>query len=288
MNAYTIWKETQDALRLYGADDLLSIKASMNAAYQHLAGLRSWLQLRRKVTIDFAGHDSNDSMLLPGDCAGVDAIYDFDLGHQYMASERSAAEHSDEYGDDRNYRWFYTDAETDALAILTDVTLAQSANVFSCTGWLAAYINEYVQIGNELGIYKLTAANTISPRYYGPQLNGSPTDLMQVRPAGTKRFSIVDYDGVFVAAGKVNVYYWAYPTPLYLPNQPILLPDYVPLKLLTLIDIIGTKDRKEAIADRWRIEFDKAYALMESLNPDFQAPNVPLDRYGDRRSWTGK
>jgi len=288
MNAYNVWKECQDALRLFGADDLTSIKLSCNQAYQHLAGLRSWLPLRRKVTVDFAGHDSNDSMLLPGDCAGVDAVYDATLGHQYFASERSQAEHSDKYGDDRNYRWFYTDVETDAFAILTNVTLAQSANVFSCTGWLDAYINEFCQIGNELGIYKLTAANTITPRWYGPQLNGSPMDLMQVRPAGTKRFSIVDYDGIFESAGVVNVYYWAYPVPLYLPNQPILLPDYVPLKLLTLIDVIGTKDRKDAIADRWRIEFDKAYAIMESLNPDFQAPNVPLDRYGDRRSWMGK
>lgn len=289
MNAGYLFQEVQAALRLYGVSDLQQIQASANMSYQHLALLRSWLPLRRKTTISFASADANNSMLLPADLAGVDAVWEGSTHHhEYKASDQSYAENSSNHSDDRTYRWFYTQPETDAYAILTGVTMEQSANIFTCDNWLASYIGEYVQIGNELGLYKLTAANTISPRWYGPRLGGSPTDVMQVRPAGTKRFSICDYDGRFEPNTTVTLYYWVQPTPLYLPNQPILLPDYKPLELLTLIDVLGTKDRKNAVVEPFRLEYERALSKMESLNPDFMIPSVPQNRYGRRLSFTGR
>ena len=289
MNFGYLVEECKAALRFQGADDVNQIMLSANMAYSHLANLRSWAPLRRKVTISFASADANNSVLLPSDLINIDAVWEGTTHHhEYLASDQSYAENSGRCGDDRTYRWFYTQSETDALAILTEVVLAQSANVFSCTGWLAAYIGEYCQVGNELGIYKLTDTNTLSPRWYGPLLQGGPAGVINVRPAGTKRFSICDYDGKFESATTVTVYYWVSPPTLYLPNQPILLPDYKPLELLTIINVLGLKDRKESVADHYRAEYDKALAKMESLNPEFMPPNVPQDRYGNRLSFTGR
>ena len=289
MNMAYVLNECQAALRLHGQDDIQSIMVSMNAAYQHLSSLRSWVALRRKATISFASADANNSVLLPADIAGIDAVWEGTSHHnQYLASDQAYAENSSCHSDDRTYRFFYTDAETDALAILPNVVINQSANTFTCDGWSDAYIGEYCQIGNELGFYKLTAAQTISPRWYGPALQGGPTNTIQVRPAGTKRFSVVGYDGKFSANTSVLLYYWVFPTPLYQPSQPILLPDFMPLKLLTVIDILGLKDRKENIADKYRADYENALSKMESLNPEFIPPSIPQNRYGHRLSFTGR
>lgn len=288
MNAGYLWDEVSAALRLYGADDLGSIKKSLNMSYFHLAGLRSWEQLRSRMSINFAGYDSNKSMLLPGDLAGVDAVWDSTNHYRFNLCDRWQAEHSDEYDEDLNYRWFYTDAETDSLAILTGVSLDQGGNTFTCDNWNDAYIGEYITIGNELGVYKLTATRTFTPRWYGPKLTGSPDEYINVRPAGTKRFSIVDYDGDFMSSAIVHLYYWRKPAPLYLASQPILLPDFKPLELLTIINVLGLKDRKESVADNYRAQYDKAFAIMADMNPEFAGPNFPLDRDGNLRSFTGK
>ena len=287
MNFGYLVSECKAALRLYGADDENSIMQSMNMALMHLCQLRSWAALRRKVTISFSGADVNNSMLLPGDCAGIDSVWEVNHHHEYIASDQAYSENNGRHSDERLYRWFYTQPEADAFAILTGVNLAQSASIFSCDNWLDSYINEYCQIGNELGFYKLTAANTISPRWYGPQITGGPQGVIQVRPAGSKRFSIVDYDGKFSNAVSVVLYYWVYAPVLYLPNQPILLPDYKPLELLTIINVLGLKDRKESIADNYRKEYEKALSKMEDLNAEFVPPRMPLNRFGQRMSFTG-
>jgi hypothetical protein len=287
INAGYLWDEISAALRLFGADDILSIKKSTNMSYFHLCSLRSWVDLRKRTTIDFSSHDSNNSVNLPGDLAGVDAVWDSADHYQFNLCDRWQAEHSDENDEDLNYRWFYTDAEVDSLAILTGVSLNQGGNTFTCDNWSDSYIGEYITIGNELGVYKLTAANTFTPRWYGPKLTGAPNEDIQVRPAGTKRFSIVDYNGDFMSGTTVHLYYWRKPTPLYLASQPILLPDYKPLELLTIINVLGLKDRKENVADNYRIQYDKAFALMDAMNPAFESPFMPLNRDGDLRSFTG-
>lgn len=283
-----IWSEVSAALRLHGADDMLAIQQASNLAYQYLCGRRSWEQLRRKVTINFTGHDSANSMTLPGDIAGIDAIWESDHDHEYVASDWAASENSTEYSDDRNYRFFLTEPEADTFAILTGVLLQQSANIFSCDNWLDAYIGEYVTIGSELGVYKLTAANTISPRWYGPLLTGGPQGIIQVRPAGTKHFSIVDWEGIFMENSSVVLYYHVFPSPLYQNFQPILLPSSRCLELLTIINVLGLRDRKESLVDRYRLEYEREYAIMCDLNAEFQKPSIPVNRFGEQLSFTGR
>lgn len=278
MTAGYLWAEVQKALRLYGNDDMTSIQQSSNMAYFHLYGLRSWVQGRRKASINFASHDSNNAMVLPSDLAGIDAVWSSE--YQFFPSEWSRAE-KDTSEDDATHRFFYTEPVSDALAIIPSISIVNGANTFSGGTWDASYIGEYFRIASELGIYKFTAERTFTPRWYGPDISGAPTDVIQVRPAGTKMFSIVDDTGAFVES-TVTMYYWAYPVPLYQECQPILLPDFKALELLTIINVLGLKDRKEAIADRYRIEYDKALSIMESLNPEFQSPHRPLDRYGDQ------
>ena len=278
-----IIKEVEAAVRLHGADDLEEIKRSCNLAYYQLCGQASWLPLRRKISVNFASKDSNNAMLLPGDLAGIDAVWDSD--REYLPAGWGRSE-NDDSETDVSYRWFYTEPVSDALAILSSIRLDEGATVFTGGSWDADYIGEYMQIADEQGSYKLTDTRTFTPRWYGPRLGGAAANsYIQVRPAGTKRISIVNDEGDF-EENTVTVYYWVLPPPLYKDYQPILLPSSRPLELLTIIRMLGTHDRKEGIASIYRAEFPKALAEMESLNPSFISPQIPLDRKGGQICFT--
>jgi hypothetical protein len=274
-------KEVEDVVKLHGADDLDSMKRSINLAYFQLCGMRSWLPLRRKVSVDFTSHDSNNAMLLPGDLAGIDEVWDSE--REYFPSEWGRSE-KDDSASDCTYRWFYTEPVSDALAILSSVTVLDNANTFSGGSWLAAYIGEYMQIGAEQGAYKLTAERTFTPRWYGPRIAGTAMDYIQIRPPGTKRFSIVNDDGDF-EENTVSVYYWAFPVSLYKDFQPVLLPDVEALKWLSIITTLGLKDRKDNLALKFYGFYETALRRMESMSPDFVAPSQTKDRYGEGLKW---
>jgi hypothetical protein len=160
-----------------------------------------------------------------------------------------------------------------------------NANTFSGGDWLASYIGEYMQIGAEQGSYKLTAERTFTPRWYGPRIAGTAMDYIQIRPPGTKRFSIVNDDGDF-EENTVTVFYHCFPPPLYKDFQIVLLPSSKPLELLSLIKILGLKDKKENLVNVLRVEFERELAKMEALDPDFISPRVPMDRDGLQLSYT--
>ena len=278
-----IIKEVEAAVRLHGADNLDEMKRSCNLAYYELCGHASWLQLRRKVSINFTSKDSNNAMLLPGDLAGIDAVWDSD--REYFPSGWGRSE-NDASESDISYRWFYTEPASDALAILSSIRMNVGASTFTGGTWDASYIGEYMQVAAELGSYKLTGTRTFEPRWYGPRLGGAAADsYLQIRPPGTKRFSIVNDEGDF-EANTVTVYYWVLPPPLYQDHQPIMLPDHRALELLTIIRVLGLKDRKETIADRYRAEYSDALAKMENMNPNFVAPSQMKDRYGEGLRFT--
>jgi methionine synthase II (cobalamin-independent) len=87
-------------------------------------------------------------------------------------------------------------------------------------------------------------------------------------------------DGGDRVAGAVDIYYWSYPAPLYDESQDIMLPASRPLELQTLIRMLGTKDRRESAADRYRDEYREALEQMKAMNPRFTQPKEPTNRTG--------
>jgi hypothetical protein len=265
MTAGYVWDEIASVLRDTGNDTLESMKRSCQMSYYYLIGLLPWESCRRKLSATLS---ATASYLLPADMVGIESVYDSANEIEYLPGTK--------WGSIIRPTWFYLDPVEDALALLSRITVVSLSNVWTGGTWDASYIGEYIRFGKEPGIYKITSANTFTPRYYGPSLNAVTGTI---RPAGTKKLACVD-DGGDRVSGAMDIYYWAYPPPLYDESQDIVLPASRPLELQTLIRMLGTKDRRENAADRYREEYRDALISMKAMNPRFTQPKEPVNRNG--------
>jgi len=260
-----VWDEVGSVINLDDKDTLKSMKRSCQLSYYDLIGMLAWQSCRRKVSAILS---ATASYVLPADMVGIESVYDSANDISYDPSVQ--------WGEKVRPSWFYLDQTEDSLALLPSLKVKSLSNVWTGGTWLASYIGEYIRFGKEPGIYKITAENTFTPRYYGPELF-RVTGV--IRPSGTRKLACVDDDNDRVA-GAMDIHYWAYPAPLYDESQEIQLPASRPLELLTLIRMLGTKDRRENAADRYRAEYVTALSEMKAMNPSFVLPKEPTNRTG--------
>jgi len=265
ISAGYIFEAVSDALR-DDTDEMMDwIKRSCQMAYYEIWGMLPWDAGRRKVSVTLS---ATAGVLLPADIVNIEAVWNPTTGAEYTPGAP--------WGAAIRPTWFFLNSTFDSLAVLDQVSVSNTATVWTGGAWNAAYIGEYIRFGKNPGIYKITAANTFTPRYYGPHLD-SVSGI--VRPAGAKSMACMDENGDQVS-GAHDVYYWAYPPPLYDESQDILLPASRPLELLTLIRMIGGKDRRDTVAQKYQDEYPRALSDMKAMNPRFISPREPTNRTG--------
>lgn len=260
-----IWDEILSATRNSSNDDVESMKRSCQIAYYHLIGLLPWDACRSKLSVAVS---AGAAALLPADMVNIEAIWDSTNKIEYLPGAQ--------WGSIVRPTWFTLDPVKDSLALLANITVDTLANKWTGGTWSDSYIGEHIRFGKEPGIYKITAENTFAPHYYGPRIDRV---IGHIRPAGTKQLACVDEYGDRIS-GTMDVYCWTYPAPLYEESQDILLPSTRPLELQTLIRMLGTKDRRENAADRYREEYKESLAEMKAMNPRFTRPAEPTNRSG--------
>jgi len=260
-----VWEEVAKLIRDPSKGTMIDIKNSCMMAYYDIWGKHPWHAGRESMSVTLS---ATAGVLLPADMAGIEHVYDSTDDVDYIPGAA--------WGGHVCPTWFLTDPVVDALALLLNVTVESLANAWADGTWVAAYIGEYIRFGKEPGIYKITAENTFTPRYYGPRMD-SVTGV--VRPAGTKKIAAFDDDNT--RSGEVvDVHYWRYPPPLYDDSQDILLPSSRPLELATAIRMMGEKDRRETAADRLRAEYTSALEDAKSMNPRYMRPSKAVNQSG--------
>ena len=277
ITAGMVFGEIADELRQHDDEFIKSIKKSCQLSYYEIWGKFPVEAGRREVEIDFADADTEHTMLLPADLVGVEAVI---ANAATGSSRRYGIEYvpGARYGNTGRATYAFKNVVQDALAILTDVSVVNLASVWTGGTWDASYIGEYVRFGSEPGIYKITAENAFTPRYYGKSIFGKKA---MIRPSGTRRMMLTDENDDYVS-GTVMMYYWSYPSPLYMDNQDILLPASRALELATFIRMLGSKDRRESDADRYRAEYREALDALIAMNPRFSRPMPPTNMQGDK------
>lgn len=265
VTAGMVWDEIASVIRESDNDALASMKRSCQMSYENLISKLPWEACRAKKSITLS---SSAATLLPADMVGIEAVWDSANEVEYFPGVQ--------WGPIVRPTWFTLDPITDALALLQNISVETLSNVWTGGTWVASYIGEYIRFGKEPGIYKITAANTFTPRYYGPRMTRVTG---HIRPAKTKQIACVDDESDRVS-GAVDIYYWSYPAPLYDESQDIMLPASRPLELQTLIRMLGTKDRRENASDRYRDEYREALDQMKAMNPRFVQPKAPTNRVG--------
>jgi hypothetical protein len=251
--------------------------------YYALCARTDWQAMRNKTALTFAA--SAAGVILPSDLVGILAVIDSD-GNPYHPTARAEAVN-------HGYRrsWMYVETPTTPLDVIvpdgnpgTGLTVGENQATFSVAALGGDRTGEYIRFSAEPGFYKLTGAAAFTPTYRGANLSNQPA---VVRPASTRFIKITDEYGD-LASGTVNVYYWAYPEPLYQEWQEVMLPATRALELMCIIDIVGGQERMRAQADAFRMELESpstgigAWADMLALNPKFVSPAVPRDYLGQK------
>ena len=280
------WKLVEDALKLHDKATIAAIKRECQKHYYNLCAMTDWLALRQVTELTFTG-DETDGEYLPSDLIGIMAVISETSGSRRAYSP---TEEQRRYLDRDKYRWYHPNVKVTPLDTYpgTSVSVSNEGTTFS--GSLGGdRTGEYIRFHSEPGLYLLTASDTFTPAYLGPRITNKGC---VVRPSETSKLVLVAPDGQ-TTDDTVQVYYWAYPEPLYEDWQVPQLPSNRPLELLTLITMLGPIDKRHREVEAYRQEYEDrvthagAFSDMLAMNPKFVSPAVPRGRTG-RISYMGR
>jgi hypothetical protein len=254
--------------------EIQTLMDAINMAYYDIIGANSWVQMRRKIAsaaITTAGY------WLPGNLAGIDRIWDDD--YDYPVRELGGTINKK----DCRYRAYISEVCREPLVYQRGLNITSGAKALTFDPAISqATIGQYIAFGKQLGCYYVEAENTLELTYFGPSLNN---EFFQIRPVGTKKLKLLDYNGDDVA-GTVNIAYWEYPSPLYADHEIIQLPTTEALFYKTLIRLNQFK-RNEGKAKNLQNDYAIAYSEMLARNPTYEAFDLPAFRDGEELSFTG-
>mgnify|MGYP003645050460 CR=1 FL=1 len=278
--------EVEGILRKSGGAGRESICRSINLVVADMVAQHPFAAFRRKTQVDFADRDTtDDSMVLPSPLCNVLSIWDEVNGIEYHQGGAGATS-----GDvrtqvwDARYRWYYSQPVITPILNAKEVGITPGSATFtlSSTTFLAAWIGEYAQFGSEPSLYELTADKTIESGFNGKE--NLTAGWVKIRPAGTRRFSIVDNTNV--ASGSiVQVHWWRRPIGYWRDEDLIPLPMSRAIELATAIKVLGEKDRKRLSAQDWQVEYQTRWGEMLSADPPLHFPRHSQDATGVESVW---
>ena len=237
----------------------------LNADYQALAKKESWLGLRKKTTLTYAGSE----LQLPSNLIGIDMVWDDTNKLEFMGRTRHDAK-AGEYA----YR-YYTRPIGSALATVDDVDISQDQTTFVSDELLALGLttdDEWFYVNGEDQLYQITSNSdniyTFSPAYRGRGTHSSATIV--VRPPDTLMLDLVAPEGHTLPTGSFEVYYWTMPD--YLRDAQ----DIIHLATLDCLVLRSLSRLPEAKAHRpvTKTMADDALSEALSLNPTPPEPRL--------------
>lgn len=265
-----MWDNIMTIARCRNSESEVKImKRLTNQCYTEICALTSWVDLRDSKTYDFSAAPDSTGYYLEANLLGVDAVRgsETDDYREYVQRDLSGIDFEEGI-----YRWCFTETLLTPVASGRDLSISNGSTTFIADTLTTNYANDYVKFGKEPGLYLLSAIKTFSPTYWGsPMTDGE----WQIRPQGTKKFSIYDSGGDFDDDSTVTVHYWKLPGPLYRDNDLIILPNSRVLELMVLIRFIGQLRKNEIDASIYRNELygsDGKAGLMADMirdNPSF-------------------
>lgn len=267
-------EQLQSATDYTSTTELATLMNALNLAYYDLCGANSWVALRKKATFSIA----EDGSWLPSNLAGIDRIWDAD-GNDYPIRELGNTFNEN----DARYRSVICDVCKTPLVYARGASIAMGTKAVSFDPAVTATITgEYISFGKTLGCYLLDSVSTIATTYFGPSLNA---EWFQIRPEGTKKLQLLDYNGDALAAS-VYIAYWEYPSALFEDHQTIMLPTTEALFYKTLMRLNQFK-RNEGKAKNLQNDYAMAFSQMLARNPTYEAFDMPAFADGSEMTFTG-
>jgi len=268
----TLIGRVQDMIDDHSDETKSILLGHLNALYATYGADHSWYALTAQVT--------NPGAVLPSDLERVLFIED---GVDKMYFKRG---YPQKYGNRAMYNWWLNYSTGTPLLVGSDlVVTANSATVTSAAaGFTAAMVGEYIRIGENRGIYKISAFGSTSSITLTDAYRGASTtaQYFEVRPEGTKQIIFKDENAGDIISATRILWYLRKPLPLYNDYDKILLPgecDFLRIALLKLMQVTQKYDNDSLKQDP---EFIKAYSQTKSLEPVPDRFVSPRDQLGSR------
>lgn len=247
----------------------------LNTVYMDVAAEHAWHSLITNVT--------QSGAVLPADCQrilfvedGQDVLYFVAGFPQKWTSQRLYNYYSD------------VSVSTPLLTGSDGVVTANSTTVTSAAaGFTAAMVGEYIRIGQNRGIYKITAFGSTSSITIHAGFRGATasTQYFEVRPQGTKQLAFTNDNGAAITSSSRVMWYLQKPLPLYNDYDQILLPgecDALKISVLQLM-MIGQKYDNDSL--KQEPDYIGALSKMKSLEPVPDRFVVPRGKVGTRTAF---
>jgi hypothetical protein len=266
-----VLEELYDAVDAHETEDQNRVLRTLNLAYYEMASLAPWAEMRASVQVQ-------NGSWLPANIVDINSVYDSD-GNLYHHREKS----NTYLGvDDPVLRFYFQAVRSTPLAEGRGLTVTQgSATISFSPAQSAAEADAFMTIEGLPGFWKLASATSIVDTYHGPTKQGA---WYQIGPVGQKQIALIDETGT-VDSGTVTIDYWAYPRPIFGPNDIILLPKTEALLLRTLRRYykITKKDLPRGVS--FNDEYQTALDECLGANPRYAAPSFPRRLDGQPMGW---
>jgi len=274
------WGTIQSRLQKLIDDDstetALEITEFGNAAYRQTCADHIWQTLLTELSI------SGTSVTLPADMERPVLYIQDDT--DYLFTPISI---TDRYWNSKQYNWYPDGTITTALFTGSDMVVAAGSTSVTSAAPSAAFdstcVGEYIQIGTNEGIYKITAAPsgtelTLQDKYRGAS---DTAQVYEVRPVGTPKISFSDYDGAAVTVSSSGkLWYQRRPLPLYNDYDQLLLPGNCEAVRIMTFQMLLQREKYDNDSLRQDPAYQRAIASMNPLNPTLGRQVKPRDRNG--------
>jgi hypothetical protein len=231
--------------------------AKLNEAYRDVCGVYDWNVLKTTATLP-------TTYLVPADCRTILHVSDEDKTPYNFVNGHNRTS-------DFNYNWYYDSPIATPLAEGTTLEVSEYATALTSTAEFPATTcaNEYIRIGSNVGIYKIstwtsTSAMTLVDHFRGDTESAA---IFQIRPRGTQVLAFCDSTGAALTATSVEITYVRSVLPLYREEDIIELPGYAPaVRIRALQKLLAMLGFNQA-ADRLKSEYTAALSEMKASEP---------------------
>jgi hypothetical protein len=226
----------------------------LNEALRDVCGVYDWNVLKTTATLP-------TTYLVPADCRTILHVsdenktpYNFMNGHNRNS--------------DFNYNWYWDTPIATPLAEGTTLEVSEYATALVSTAEFPATTcaGEYIRIGSNVGMYKISAwtsasAMTLVEHFRGDTLSNA---IFEIRPRGTQVLAFCDSTGSALTATDVEITYVKYHLPLYREEDIILLPGYAPAVRIRALQKLLAMMGFSMAADRLKSEYTASLSEMKS------------------------
>jgi len=238
--------------------------SKLNESYQEVVSSYPWQQLKKTVTL------TDDVYIVPADCLRILRVIDGNKQPYNFVGGKSVYSSF-------NYNWYLDTPIATVLASGATLMVSDYGTAVTATAEFPATtcVDEYIRIGSNAGLYKISAWTSTSSITLADYFRGVSESqaIFSIRPIGTPVLAFSGPSAIAISPTDIEITYIKTPLPLSRDEDVIELPGDCAAVRIKAEQKLLAMVKRDWQADRMTEDYDKALGRMKSLEPE-----VPIMR----------